>query len=342
MHEHAPTLLPHILKVIKHVIQDAGDVLRGAVLQPKRAVDEVRLEVLGADESHAVEYVGDPVLAKDVTVLGDGITSEVDMVGDLGALLVEESDLVLAALRAERGEVQPEALPGLGGGRAAVHLGGTGRGGVGPLPDVVGASLGPLVEAAAGDGERLQRREAGPGLGAHRPRGERRRRRDAADVPSGAPRRRGPILRRLGGRPRRGPRRGAPELAASPGRRRAVVGGGHGHESQPRTCDAAGKRTKRAGRLSHSELPKNPKKSRGGNSNLIRPRRAPCSNLGRAQPSAANRGARGRPDREIEARGEAGEHTTRARRPLERKEGVGGKRAKRRGTEGGGSGGTSG
>lgn len=133
MHEHAPALLPHILKVIKHVIQDAGDVLRGAVLQPKRAVDEVRLEVLRADESHAVEYVGDPVLPKDVAILGDGIPSKVDMLGDLGALLVEESDLVLAALHPERGKVQPEALPGLGGGRAPVHLGGTGRGGVGQI-----------------------------------------------------------------------------------------------------------------------------------------------------------------------------------------------------------------
>ena len=239
MHEHTPSLLPHILKVIKYVIQDACDVLRGTVLQPKRAVDEVRLEVLRADESHAVEYVGDPVLPKDVAVLGDSIASQVDMLGYLRALLVEESDLVLAALRPERGKVQPEALPGLGRGGAPVHLGRAGRGGVGPLPDVVGASLGPLVQAAAGDGERLQRREAGPGLGAHRPRGQRRRRRDAAGLPAG-PRRRGRIRRRLGGRPGRGPRRGAPELAAradaSPRRRRAVVGGGHGHESETQSA----------------------------------------------------------------------------------------------------------
>lgn len=114
MHEHAPSLLPHVLEVIKHVIEDAGDVLGGAVLQPERAVDEVRLEVLRADEADAVEDVGDAVLAQDVAVLGDGVAAEVDVVGHLGALLVEEGDLVLAALRAEGGEVEPEALPGLG------------------------------------------------------------------------------------------------------------------------------------------------------------------------------------------------------------------------------------
>lgn len=227
MHEDAAALLPHILKVIKHVVEDAGDVLGGAVLQPERAVDEVGLEVLRADETHAVEDVGDAVLPQDVAVLGDSVAAEVDMFGDLGALLVEEGDLVLAALRAERGEVEAEALPGLGGGGP----GGAGRGGVGPLADVVGPGLGPLVQAAAGDGERLQRREAGPRLGAHRPRGERRRRRDAARLPAPAPRCPGPRrgVRRRGRLPRLGPGHGAPELAApGPGRRRAVVGGRHG------------------------------------------------------------------------------------------------------------------
>lgn len=99
MHEDAPALLPHVLEVIKHIIQDAGDVLGGAVLQPERAVDEVRLEVLRADKAHAVEDVGDAVLPQDVAVLGDGVAAEVDVLGHLGALLVEEGDLVLAALR---------------------------------------------------------------------------------------------------------------------------------------------------------------------------------------------------------------------------------------------------
>jgi hypothetical protein len=133
MHKHAPGLLPHVLEVIKHVVQDAGDVLGGAVLQPERAVEEVRLEVLLADEAHAVEDVGDPVLPQDVAVLGDRVAAEVDVVGDLGALLVEEGDLVLAALGAEGGEVEPEALAGPGGARAGRAWGG----GVGPLADVV-------------------------------------------------------------------------------------------------------------------------------------------------------------------------------------------------------------
>jgi hypothetical protein len=55
--------------------------------------------------------VGDAVLPEDVAVLGDGVAAEVYMVGDLGALLVKEGDLVLASLRAERGEVEPEPLP---------------------------------------------------------------------------------------------------------------------------------------------------------------------------------------------------------------------------------------
>ena len=97
----------------------------------------------------------------DVAVLCDGVATEVDVVGDLGALLVEEGDLVLAALGAERGEVEVEALAGLGGAR----LVGARGGGVGPLADVVRACLGPLVQAAARDGEWLQRREAGPAIG---------------------------------------------------------------------------------------------------------------------------------------------------------------------------------
>jgi hypothetical protein len=140
MHKHAATLLPDVLKIIKHVVQDAGDVLGGAVLQLEGAVDKVRLEVLRADEAHAVENVGDVVLPQDVAVLDDRVATE-----DLGALLVEEGDLVLASLRAERGEVEPEPLPGPGGGWSAARLGCVERGGVGPLADVVRASLGPLV-----------------------------------------------------------------------------------------------------------------------------------------------------------------------------------------------------
>uniref|UniRef100_A0A804PT32 Uncharacterized protein n=1 Tax=Zea mays TaxID=4577 RepID=A0A804PT32_MAIZE len=226
MHKHAATLLPDILKVIKHVVQDAGDVLGGAVLQPEGAVDKVRLEVLRADEAHAVENVGDAVLPEDVAVLSDGVAAEVYMVGDLGALLVKEGDLVLASLRAERGEVEPEPLPWPGGGGPAARLGRAGRGGVGPLADVVGAGPGPLVQASARDGERLQRREAGPRLGAHRPRGERRRRRHAPGPPARCPGPRRGVRQRL---PRLGPRRGTPELAdPGPGRGRAVIGGRHG------------------------------------------------------------------------------------------------------------------
>uniref|UniRef100_A0A0E0H8N1 Uncharacterized protein n=1 Tax=Oryza nivara TaxID=4536 RepID=A0A0E0H8N1_ORYNI len=76
MYEDTPTLLPDVLKVIKHIIQDAGDVLRRAVLKPKRPVDEVRLEVLGTNEANAIEHVGDPVLAQDVAVLGNGVASK--------------------------------------------------------------------------------------------------------------------------------------------------------------------------------------------------------------------------------------------------------------------------
>lgn len=172
--------------------------------------------------------MGDPVLAKNFAVLGDGIAAEVDVLSNLGALLVEEGDLVLAALRPERGEVEPEPLAGLGGGRsAAASLGRTWSGGVGPLAHVVGAGLGPLVEAAASDGERLKRREAGPALG---PRRQRRRRRDQAGRATTPYR---PLLRRLT-HPGRRPRRGAPELLPRGGA--AVVGVGHGatnHSSRP-------------------------------------------------------------------------------------------------------------
>lgn len=101
MYEDTPTLLPDVLKVIKHIIQDAGDVLRRAVLKPKRPVDEVRLEVLRTNEADTIEHVGDPVLAQDVAVLGNGVASKVDVVSNLGALLVEEGDLVFATLRPE-------------------------------------------------------------------------------------------------------------------------------------------------------------------------------------------------------------------------------------------------
>lgn len=136
MHKHATTLLPDVLKIIKHVVHDAGDVLGGAVMQPEGVVDKVRLEVLWADEAHTFENVGDAVLPQDVTVLDDRVATE-----DLGALLVEEGDLVLASLRAERGEVEPEPLSGPGGGRSAARLGCVGRGGVGPLAVIVRAGL---------------------------------------------------------------------------------------------------------------------------------------------------------------------------------------------------------
>jgi hypothetical protein len=108
MHKHAATLLPNVLKVIKHVVQDAGDVLDGAVQQPEGAVDKVRLEVLRADEAHAVEKVGDAVLPQDVAVLGDDVATE-----DLGALLVEEGDLVLASLRGSEERSSRSPSPGL-------------------------------------------------------------------------------------------------------------------------------------------------------------------------------------------------------------------------------------
>ena len=73
MDENLPTLLPDILKVIKHIIQNASYVLRRTVLQPKGLVNEVVFEILRGYEAYTVEDVSDPILAQDFSVLGDFI-----------------------------------------------------------------------------------------------------------------------------------------------------------------------------------------------------------------------------------------------------------------------------
>lgn len=145
--EHAAAALAHLLEVVEDVVEDAGDVLRRAVLKPQRLVHQLPSEVLWADEPHAIQHVRDPVPPQRLPIPRHRVAAEEDVIGDARALLVEKGELV-----SPHREVDPAAARG---GRRL------------PLPEVVGSGAGPLVDGeAACDGEGLERGKAraGPGI----------------------------------------------------------------------------------------------------------------------------------------------------------------------------------
>lgn len=145
--EHAATGLPHLLEVVEDVVEDAGDVLSRAVLQPQRLVHQLPLEVLRAHEPHAVQHVRDPVPPQRLPVPRHGVAAEVHVLRDPRTLLVEERQHVLPQLKSDA------AAAAAGGGWRL------------PLAEVVGSGAGPLVDGdPAGNGERLERGETRAGF----------------------------------------------------------------------------------------------------------------------------------------------------------------------------------
>lgn len=128
--------------------------------------------------------MGDSVLAKNLSVLRNGIAPKVDVVSNFRTLLIEERDLVFPDLGTDRGEIDLQALTsGLVGIPGPRHTRG---GGLGPLAEVVGAGVGPLIQAPASNCEGLERGKGGPCLGTERSRRERRTGSERA-VGSGVP-----------------------------------------------------------------------------------------------------------------------------------------------------------
>lgn len=90
MDEDASTLLPNILEVIEDIVEDAGYVFGGTILKPEGFVNEVALEILGANEPYAVEHVGYAVLPQELVVLRHRVATEVHVFRDSRTFLVVE------------------------------------------------------------------------------------------------------------------------------------------------------------------------------------------------------------------------------------------------------------
>ena len=69
VHKHPPTLLPNILKVVKHVIQNTSNVLRGTILQPQSPINKISLKVLRTHKPHTIQDMSYPIMLLVMTAL---------------------------------------------------------------------------------------------------------------------------------------------------------------------------------------------------------------------------------------------------------------------------------